>query len=67
MTTIWICDLNGKGVSVSMWEGGGGVEEEGGVKTIIFGICLCTFTLSPPVIKTSLLLKVSACSHSMLQ
>ena len=24
MTTIWICDLNGKGVSVSMWEGGGG-------------------------------------------
>ena len=62
MTTIWICDLNGKGVSVSMWEGGGGggVGEEGGVKTIIFGICLCTFTLSPPVIKTSLLLKVSA-------
>ena len=34
---------------------------KGGVKTlIIFGICLCTFTLSPPVIKTFLLFKVSA-------
>ena len=33
----------------------------GGVKTlIIFGICLCTFTLSPPVIKMPLLFKVSA-------
>ena len=35
--------------------------EGGGVKTlIIFGICLCTFTLSPPVIKMPLLFKVSA-------
>ena len=45
--------FSGKGVCVC---GGGG-----GVKTlIIFEICLCTFTLSPPVIKMPLLFKVSA-------